>query len=169
MNARRGLDPRPRVRERGGERRPQRLVGQRQAVLDVRREVRRAGRRDDVALQRRAGAQLDRRAGEHRRAHPLVEVQLVAGVEEDPEERVAEVAVDDLLQRPADLADVQRAVPLGHRLEVRRDEPLDVVGDPVGELGRILGDEAGAAVEARPRSRTPPSAGRRARSAGRPG
>ena len=55
-------------------------------------------------------------------------------VEEDPEERVAEVTIDDLLQRPTDLPDVQRAVPLGHRFEVRRDQPVDVVGDPVGQL-----------------------------------
>ena len=45
--------------------------------------------------------------GEHRRVDPLVEVQLVAGVEEDPEERVAEMAVDDRLQLAADLADVR--------------------------------------------------------------
>ena len=67
-----------------------------------------------------------------------------------PKNGVAEMAVDDLLQRPADLADVQRAVPLGDRLEVRRDQPLDVVGDPVGQLRRVLGDEAGTAVERTP-------------------
>ena len=53
----------------------------------------------------------------------------MAGVEEDAEERVAEVPVDDRLQRAAHLTDVQRPVPLGDRLEVRADEPLDVVAD----------------------------------------
>ena len=131
-----GLDSGPGVRVAGGERRPQRLVGQRQPVLDVRREVRRARRRDDVALQSHARPQLDGRAGEHGRADPLVEVELVTRVEEDAEELVAEMAVDDLLQGPAHLADVQRAVPLGDRLEVRRDQPLDVVGGPVRERRR---------------------------------
>ena len=50
-----------------------------------------------------------------RRVDPLVERELVAGVQEDPEERVAEVAVDDLLERAAGLADAQRPVPLGDR------------------------------------------------------
>jgi hypothetical protein len=45
---------------------------------------------------------------------------------------------------------VQGAVPLGHRLEVRADEPLDVVADPVGQLGRVLDDEPGAAVQRPP-------------------
>ena len=43
----------------------------------------------------------------------------MARVEEDAEERVAQVAVDDLLERSARLADAQRAVPLGDRLEIR--------------------------------------------------
>ena len=64
-------------------------------------------------------AQLDRRAGGDRRVDPLVEVDLVAGVEEDPEERVAEVAVDDRVERAAGLADPQRAVPLRDGREVR--------------------------------------------------
>ena len=46
-----------------GERRAQRLVGERDAVLDVGREVVGAGRGDDVDLQRHAGAQLDRDPG----------------------------------------------------------------------------------------------------------
>ena len=74
----------------------------------------------------------------------------MAGVEEDPEERVAEAAVDDLLERAADLADAKRPVPLDDRLEVRADEALDVVADPVGQLGRVLDDEAGPAVEGSP-------------------
>ena len=39
--------------------------------------------------------------GADRRVDPLVEVDLVARVQEDPEERVAEVAVDDRLERAA--------------------------------------------------------------------
>ena len=74
----------------------------------------------------------------------------MAGVEEDPEERVAEVAVDDRLERAAGLADPQRAVPLGDRREVRPDEPLDVVADPVRQLGGVLDDEPGPAVERAP-------------------
>ncbi len=85
-----------------------------------------------------------------RRVDPLVEVDLVPGVQEDPEERVAEVAVDDVEQRAAGLPDVQRPVPLGDRLEVRRHQPLDVVADPVRQLRRVLDDEAGAAVERAP-------------------
>ena len=88
--------------------------------------------------------------GPDRRVDPLVEVELVAGVEEDAEERVAEAAVDDRLERPAGLADVERAVPLGHGREVRPDEPLDVVADPVGQLGRVLDDEARPAGEGAP-------------------
>ena len=106
------LDARPGVRVGGREGAPQRLVGERDAVLDVRREVGRSGRGDDVDLERHPGAQLDRRAGRDRRVDPLVEVDLVARVEEDPEERVAEMAVDDLVERAAGLADVKRLVPL---------------------------------------------------------
>ena len=72
----------------------------------------------------------------------------MARVQEDPEERVAEAAIDDLLERAAGLADAQRLVPLGDRLEVRPDEPVDVVPDPVRQLRRVLDDEPGAAVSA---------------------
>ena len=78
----------------------------------------------------------------------------MAGIERDPEERITQTAVDDRLQLATHLADVQRAVPLGHRLEVRRHQPLDVVGGPVGELRRVLGDETGAAIERSPDART---------------
>ena len=126
------------------------LVGQRDAVLDVGREVRRPGGRDDVALQGRARPQLDRRVRGDRRVDPLVEVELVPGVEEDPEERVAQTAVDDGLQLTADLADVEGAVPLGDGLEVRGDEAVDVVLHPVRQLRRVVDDEAGPAVERAP-------------------
>ena len=67
----------------------------------------------------------------------------MARVQEDPEERVAEVAIDDLLERAAGLADVERAVPLGDRREVRPDQPLDVVaGCPSGSSAGVLDDEA---------------------------
>ena len=55
----------------------------------------------------------------------------MAGVEEDPEERVAEVPIDDVEERPAGLADMERGVPLGDRREVRPDETLDVVADAI--------------------------------------
>ena len=74
----------------------------------------------------------------------------MAGIEEDAEERVAEVAVDDLLEHASHLADVQRLVPLGHGGEVGHDEPLDVVVDPCGQLRRLLDDEACPAVECAP-------------------
>ena len=60
----------------------------------------------------------------------------MAGVEEDPEERIAQPARDDLVERAAGLADPERAVPLGDGLEVGPDEPLDVVPDPDRQLGR---------------------------------
>ena len=45
------------------------------------------------------------------------------GIERDPEERIAQVAVDDGLEFATDLPDVQRAVPVGDGREVRSDEP----------------------------------------------
>ena len=72
------------------------------------------------------------------------------GVEEDPEERVAEMAVDDGLERAAGLADVQGAVPLGDGREVGADQALDVVGDAGREPGRVLDDETGPAGERAP-------------------
>ena len=54
-------------------------------------------------------------------------LDLVAGVEEDAEERVAEVAVDDLVQRAAGLPDVQRPYHSATASKYGADEPLDVV------------------------------------------
>ena len=82
------------------------------------------------------------RAGEDRRVDPLVELDLVAGVEEDAEERVAQPTLDDRGQLTADGAHPERCVPLGDGLEVGRHEPLHVVGDAGRQLGRILDDEA---------------------------
>ena len=132
------------------KRRPQVRIREGDPVLDVGREPGRAGRRDDVHLERHPGAELDRGAREDRRAHPLVQAQLVAGVEADPEEGVAEPAIDDLLEHAALLADVQRPVPLRDRLEVRGDEPLDVVADAGRQAGGILDDEPRPAVERAP-------------------
>src|SRR5262245_55098059 len=119
-------DPVPHPRVALGELGAQRRVGEGDAVLDVRREVRPAGRRDDVDLEVAARAQLHVRAGGDGGVDPLVEGDLVAGVEEDAEERVAEPPSDDLVQRAAGRADAQCAVPLGDRLEIRADEPTDV-------------------------------------------
>ena len=108
--------------------------------------------------------------GADRRVHPLVEVDLVARVEEDAEERVAEVAVDDRLEGAAGLADVQRLVPLGDRREVRRRPAARRSRrSPSGSSGGVLDDEPGAAVE-----RAPDPEGHRERVAaldrrGRPG
>ena len=67
----------------------------------------------------------------------------MARVEADAEERVAQAPVDDRLQRAADLPDVERRVPLGDRLEVGRDEAVDVVAHAVRQLVRVLGHPAG--------------------------
>src|SRR5205823_14774857 len=109
-----------------------------------------ARRRDDVDLERHPGLQLHGRSGIDRRAHPLVETDLVARVQEDPEERVAEMAIDDRLERSTGLADVERRVPVCDRGEVRGDEPLDIVVDPWWQLGRVADHETGAAVQRPP-------------------
>ena len=131
------LDPPPGRRVAGGELGAERRVGEGDAVLDVRREVRRARRRDDVDLHRHPGAELDRRARPDRRVDPLVEVELVARVEEDAEERVAQVAVDDGLERPAGLADVQR-------LDTTRRRPRST-GRPAGPRSRAMPSGSSAA------------------------
>ena len=77
-------------------------------------------------------------------------MDLVPGVQEDPEERVAEPAVDDRLEGAARLADAERVVPLGDRLEVRSNEPLDVVADARRQLAGILDDESRPAVQRAP-------------------
>src|SRR5437867_9876701 len=126
------FDPLPGRRVFRGERAPQRLVGDRDAVLDVRREVLRSGRGDDVDLQGHPGAELDRGAGPDWRVDPLVEVKLVTGIERDAEERIAEPPVDDLVESAARDSDPERPIPLADRLEVRRYEPFHVVLDPEG-------------------------------------
>ena len=144
------LDARPCLRVGCRERVTERRVGEGDAVLDVGREVVRPGRRDDVDLEGHARAQLHLRSGRDRRVDPLVEMDLVPGVQEDPEERVAEPAVDDLLERPARLPDADRAIPLGDRLEIRSHELLDVVADARRQLAGILDDEPGPAVQRAP-------------------
>ena len=114
------LDPRPGRRVAAGERGAQRLVGECHAVLDVGREVVGAGGRDHVGLERHPRAELDGRAGRERRVDPFVEADQVPGVEEDPEERIAEPPHDRVVQRAAGLPDAQALVPRGDRLEVRR-------------------------------------------------
>ena len=74
----------------------------------------------------------------------------MARVEEDAEERVAQPAVDDLLQRAAGLSDAQRPVPLDDGLEVRTGEALDVVADAGLQLAGVLDDPTGTAVERSP-------------------
>ena len=88
--------------------------------------------------------------GGDRRVDPFVEVDLMAGVEEDAEERVAEVPIDDARQLAAGDADVERLVPLGDGVEVGRHEPLDVVLDAARQLGGVLDHEARATVEGAP-------------------
>ena len=72
------------------------------------------------------------------------------GVEEDPEERIAEPLHDRVVQRAAGRPDAQALVPRGDRLEVRRHEALDVIPDRGRELGRVLDHEAGTRVERTP-------------------
>ena len=57
---------------------------------------------------------------------------------------------------PAGLPDAERPVPLGDRLEVRADQPLDVVARSGRQLGRVLDHEPGPAVERAPDRRTRP-------------
>src|SRR6185295_20256156 len=78
------------------------------------------------------------------------ERDLVAGVEEDAEERVREPAGDDLVELAPGRADAERAVPLCDRGEVRPDESVDVVADRLGQLGGVVDDPAGPAVERAP-------------------
>ena len=80
----------------------------------------------------------------------------MAGVEEDPEERVAEVAIDDRVEHPAGLTDVEGLVPLGDGREVRRDQALHVVGDLGRQPGLVLDHEARPGSRGRPRSRRRP-------------
>ena len=96
-------------------------------------------------------------------------MDLVAGVEEDPEERIAEPAIDDRLERATDLADPERAVPLRDRLEVRPDEPLDIVPDRRRELALVLDDEPGPAIERAPDSERDGEPVASLESPGRPG
>ena len=69
---------------------------------------------------------------------------------EHAEERIAEVTVDGGLEFAADLSDVQRAVPVGDGLEVWSDETFDVVDGALGQLLRLLDDEARPAVQRPP-------------------
>ena len=138
MNRSARLDPGPRLRKPRRERFSQTRVGQGDPVLDVRREVGRPGRRDDVDLEGHPRLQFDRGAAADGRVHPLVELDLVPGIEKEPEEGIAQVPVDDVEQDATGLAHVQRRIPLGDRAEVRPDQPLDVVADPVRQLGCVL-------------------------------
>ena len=74
----------------------------------------------------------------------------MAGIENDAEERVAQVAIDDLVEDAAGLADVQRAIPFRDGLEVRPDKSIDVIADRAGQPGRVLDHEPGPAVERTP-------------------
>jgi hypothetical protein len=83
-------------------------------------------------------------------------VDLVTGVQEDPEERVTQMTVDDLMEYSTGLTDVQRLVPLRDRFEVRSDQTFHVVLDIRGKLPGIRHDETGTAVQG-----TPDAEGRR--------
>ena len=144
-------------------------IGEGDPVLDVGREPWRSGGRDDVHLQRHPGARA--RPVEPGKTGELTHSsrpQLVAGVEPDPEERVAEPAVDDLLEHAARLADVERLVPLRDRLEVRGDEPLDVVADAGRQLAASSTTNPARQVSA-PQTPKAMVSGSPARWRGRPG
>ena len=51
---------------------------------------------------------------------------------------------------PPGSADPERLVPLRDRAEIRPDQPLDVVADPVRQLGRVLDDEPGPTGQGAP-------------------
>src|SRR3954453_18691848 len=71
-------------------------------------------------------------------------------IQQDPEERVVETPFDDVVERAAGLSDVQRAVPLSDRGEIRADEAVDVIADPRGQHVGALDDEPGTTVEGAP-------------------
>lgn len=73
--------------------------------------------------------ELNRRARADGGVHPLVVVNLVTGIEKDPEERVTETAIDDPLEYTTGQTDVKRPVPLGHGFEVGADQLVHTVGD----------------------------------------
>src|SRR3954451_8315039 len=77
-------------------------------------------------------------------------MELVSGIERNAEEVVTEMSVDDLLESAAGLSDMQCAVPLGDRREVRGDEAFDVVVCDVGQFVGVLDQEAGSAVQRTP-------------------
>ena len=81
---------------------------------------------------------------------PLVEMDLMTGIEEDPEERVSEVPIDDLEQDCPRLTNMNGFVPLGDRSEVWADQPVDIVVYVPWQLAVRLGYEAGATVESAP-------------------
>ena len=145
-----GLDASPGFRIALGHFAAQRLVGEGDAVLDVGSEVRRAGGGDDVDLERHPRAQLGRRARRDGGVHPLVQVDLVPGVQEDAEERITQPTRHDVVERGAGLPYVQRPVPLGHSGEVGGHQALHVVADLVRQLAGRLDREPGAALERAP-------------------
>ena len=77
-------------------------------------------------------------------------MDLVAGVEEDPEERIAQTLGDDVVQHATGLSHMQCLVPLHDRCEVGSDESIDVVVDGRRELGGIFDHETRPAVECTP-------------------
>src|SRR5208282_3384582 len=131
-----GDHPLPQAGVTGGQVVAGRLVGEHDAVLDVRRVVDGAGGGDDVEPQRHSRGEHHVGAGVHRGARPLVEVNEVAGVDVHAEERVTEPLGNQVVELAAGDADADRFVPLGGAREVRRDQALDVVPGRGGQVVR---------------------------------
>src|SRR5664280_2129350 len=77
-------------------------------------------------------------------------MDLVPRIERDAEERIAQVAVNGLMQDTSRLADAQGAVPIGDGLEIRLHEASHVVPDSRWELVGTADHKAGAAVQSTP-------------------
>src|SRR5690606_19600711 len=104
------------------------LVEQRYAVLDIGPKVGRAGGRDDVALDGLARFQRFAGTGIDRRVHPFVEVDQMAGVENEVEEGGAQVLARNGIKGAAADADADRFVPFRGAGKIRHGEALQPVG-----------------------------------------
>ena len=68
--------------------------------------------------------------------HPLVDMDEMAGIERDAEERVADAVVHGLHNAPPGHADADRLVPVDGGREIGRDELFDIVAD-LGAAARM--------------------------------
>src|SRR5437868_3005228 len=129
-----GFDAAPGIGVALGEFAPAGFVEECDAVLDIGGEVGRAGRRNDVELDRLSRLQALAAPGIDRRVHPFVEMDEMAGIEPDVEKAVAETALDQRIDLAASDADADGLVPFGGALEVGSGKPLGIIADAGIEL-----------------------------------